>query len=98
MKPYHPANLSLTPYAGWKVIILAWAARFLGIQFKIDGIPYGAPRRRPMMAAPIICQPVMIHNQSGTIGFVDDTTVHPDGKTMARINDHWFPIDECRIA
>lgn len=43
MRPYHPANLKHQPYAPWRVIALAWCGKLLGIQFKIDGIPYGAP-------------------------------------------------------
>ena len=42
MRPYHPNNLSLTPYAGWKVITLAWVAKFLGVQMHINGIPFGS--------------------------------------------------------
>lgn len=41
-RPYHPDNLALQPYPHWRVIALAWAGYILGIQFKIDGIPYGA--------------------------------------------------------
>lgn len=41
MKPYHPGNLSLQPYSAFRVIILAWVGKLLGIQFKIDGIPFG---------------------------------------------------------
>lgn len=46
MRPYHPNNLGLQPYAHWRVIALAWAGKLLGIQFKIDGIPFGAPYRK----------------------------------------------------
>ena len=46
MRPYHPANLAHQPYAPWRVVVLAYAAKALGIQFKIDGIPYGAERHR----------------------------------------------------
>ncbi len=42
-QPYHPNNLNAQPYPHWKVIALAWIGTALGIQFKIDGIPYGAP-------------------------------------------------------
>lgn len=42
MRPYHPENLSLQPFAHWRVIVLAHVGKWLGIQFKIDGIPYGA--------------------------------------------------------
>lgn len=43
--PYHPNNLSLQPYASWRVIVLAWAGKLLGVQFHISGIPFGAPYR-----------------------------------------------------
>lgn len=42
--PYHPSNLKHTPYAGWKVITIAWVAKFLGVHIKIAGIPFGAAR------------------------------------------------------
>ena len=42
MRPYHPANLEMQPFPHWRVIALAYVAKWLGIQFKIDGIPYGA--------------------------------------------------------
>lgn len=45
MRPYRPANLSLQPFSPWRVIALAWVGKLLGIQFKIDGIPYGAAYR-----------------------------------------------------
>lgn len=48
MRPYHPNNLGLQPYAHWRVIALAWIGKVLGIQFKIDGIPFGG-RYRPEM-------------------------------------------------
>lgn len=51
MRPYHPNNLGLQPYAHWRVIALAWAGKFLGIQFKIDGIPYGAAYRPDLWPA-----------------------------------------------
>lgn len=47
-RPYHPANLKLQPFAKWKVISLAWVAKALGVQFKIDGIPYGAAYRKDL--------------------------------------------------
>lgn len=46
MRPYHPANLKVLPYAPWRVIALAWFGKLLGIQFKIYGFPYGG-RYRP---------------------------------------------------
>lgn len=45
MKPYHPANLKYLPYAPWRVIMLAWAGKLLGVQFHVHGIPFGAPYR-----------------------------------------------------
>jgi hypothetical protein len=47
MKPYHPANFVLQPYPRWRVAALAWIGKFLGIQFHIHGIPFGAAYRRP---------------------------------------------------
>jgi hypothetical protein len=29
-------------YARWKIVILAFFAKALGVQFKIKGLPYGA--------------------------------------------------------
>lgn len=40
---YHPGNLKLQPYPHDKVIELAQSAEKLGVQFKINGIPFGAP-------------------------------------------------------
>ena len=45
MKPYHSANIAAQPFPAWRVIILAWLGKLLGIQFNIDGIPYGAEYR-----------------------------------------------------
>lgn len=45
MRPYHPNNLSLTPYAHWRVVLLAWAGKILGVQFHVHGIPFGAAYR-----------------------------------------------------
>jgi hypothetical protein len=45
MRPYHPNNLGLQPYAHWRVIALAWAGKLLGVQFKISGIPFGGKYR-----------------------------------------------------
>lgn len=39
---YHLANLSLQPYPHEAVVELAKRAKELGIQFKINGIPFGA--------------------------------------------------------
>ncbi len=59
MKPYHPNNLKYQPYSPWRVIALAWVGKFLGIQFKIDGIPYGAPYRGPRGEDTVIKQGVI---------------------------------------
>ena len=45
MKPYHPSNLKHQPYGPKRVIILAWIAKLLGIQFKIEGMPYGGAHK-----------------------------------------------------
>lgn len=42
MRPYHPANLKWQPFPHWRVIALAWVGKLLGIQFKINGMPFGA--------------------------------------------------------
>lgn len=48
MKPYHPANLKHLPYANWRVIVLAWVGKALGITFHVHGIPFGAaPKASP---------------------------------------------------
>lgn len=47
MKPYHPANLDLQPYSPWKVIALSWLAKAVGVQIKINGIPFGASAYSP---------------------------------------------------
>lgn len=54
-KPYDPANVAAQPFPAWRVIALAWAGKALGIQFKIDGIPYGAPYRRELWPASDEC-------------------------------------------
>lgn len=51
-KPYHPANVAAQPFPAWRVIALAWVGKALGIQFKIDGIPYGAEYRPELWADP----------------------------------------------
>lgn len=45
---YHPNNLKLQPYEHDKVIELANKAAELGIQFKINGIPFGASYDRKL--------------------------------------------------
>ena len=42
MRPYHSANLKYTPYAGWRIIALAYVAKALGVQFHVHGMPFGA--------------------------------------------------------
>ena len=42
MRPYHPNNLTLIPYAHWRVKALAWVGLMLGVHFHVDGIPFGA--------------------------------------------------------
>lgn len=44
-KGYHPANLPNQPYPHWRVIVLAKIACLLGVQFKINGIPFGGKYR-----------------------------------------------------
>lgn len=48
---YHPGNLNLQPYAHDAVIELAKRAKELGIQFKINGIPFGANYDRELWGA-----------------------------------------------
>lgn len=43
--PYHPANLTLTPYPHWRIVALAWVGKLLGVQFHVHGIPFGASYR-----------------------------------------------------
>lgn len=47
MKPYHPANLYHQPYGHRRVIVLAWVAKLLGVQFQIGGAPFGG-KHKPM--------------------------------------------------
>ena len=44
MKPYHHGNLKYLPYPAWRVVVLAWAGKFLGVQFNIGGLPFGSGR------------------------------------------------------
>lgn len=37
----------------------------------------------------------LLHAKSGVAGTVDAVSVDPDGKSMCRIEDHWFFVDEC---
>lgn len=43
---YHPANLKYQPFPHWKVKLMARIGVLIGVQFKIGGIPYGAPYDR----------------------------------------------------
>ena len=40
----------------------------------------------------------LFHGLSNTLGKVDATAQHPDGKHLARIDDHWLFLDECKAA
>lgn len=40
-------NAKLTDYATAKVIAIHIAAKIIGIQVKVDGIPFGAKRKYP---------------------------------------------------
>jgi hypothetical protein len=56
MKPYHSANLKHQPYSYWRVILLAYVGKVLGVQFHVCGLPFGAAhsahlRRDEMQAA-----------------------------------------------
>lgn len=44
--PYHPNNLDLVTYPAWRLILLAWAGKWLDIQFHVQGIPFGGRRSR----------------------------------------------------
>lgn len=48
MKPYHPNNLSLTPYPHWKIVLLAWVGKILGVQFHVSGIPFGGTYKQDL--------------------------------------------------
>lgn len=48
---YHPDNLKLQPFHHEAVIELARRARELGVQFKINGIPFGAPYNKELWDA-----------------------------------------------
>lgn len=39
----------------------------------------------------------LFHGQSNTLGKVDATATHPDGKHLVRIEDHWFFLDDCKV-
>lgn len=43
-KPYHPANLKMLPYSPWRLIVLAWVARALGVLIHVHGMPLGDDR------------------------------------------------------
>lgn len=58
MRPYHPANLQYLPHAKWRVIALAWVAKFLGLHFHIEGIPFGTAYRGKVGPNPLYGQAV----------------------------------------
>lgn len=41
MKPYHPENLKRQPFPHWRVIVLAWVGKILGVQFHVAHMPFG---------------------------------------------------------
>lgn len=42
---YHPANAAATSYGdGWRLFALAALGWLLGVQFKVEGMPYGSSR------------------------------------------------------
>ncbi len=45
MHPYHSGNLDRQPYPHWRVKVLSWVAKLIGVQFKINGFPFGATTR-----------------------------------------------------
>jgi hypothetical protein len=51
-KSYHPSNVAAQPFPAWRVILLARLAKLLGVQFKIDGMPYGAEYRPELWGEP----------------------------------------------
>jgi hypothetical protein len=64
MRPYHPANLHCQPYGHKRVILLAWIAKLLGVQFKIGGLPFGGahkpmPWEHQLMAEGRMANPAM---------------------------------------
>lgn len=38
----------------------------------------------------------LVHVTSGIAGIVDAVAIDPSGRSMCRIEDHWFFVDECR--
>lgn len=45
-KYYHSNNLNLTPYAPWRVRLIAIFSGLLGVQVHVMGVPFGAAYRR----------------------------------------------------
>lgn len=39
-----------------------------------------------------------LRHQSGVAGTVDAEVIHPDGRALVRINDHWFFADDMIVA
>lgn len=55
MRPFHVSNLQLQPYSPFRVIVLSWVAKLLGVQFQLEGIPFGADRyHRPKEDRPAL--------------------------------------------
>lgn len=47
MRPYHPNNIRTTGHSYWRLAALAWVGKLLGIQFHIQGLPFGGEYRGP---------------------------------------------------
>lgn len=60
MKPYHPANLKHQPYGHGRVVLLAWIAKALGVQFHIHGLPFGGKAKGAAWEE----EKCMAHNQA----------------------------------
>lgn len=37
----------------------------------------------------------LFHPQSGNVGTIDAVSVDPTGRSLCRVDDHWFFVDEC---
>lgn len=44
---------------------------------------------------PVPPRMMLIHKPSGHGGVVDAEAEHPDGMVIVRVNDQWFPLDDC---
>ena len=47
VRPYHPANIKMTGNPYWRMVVLAWVAKLLDIQFHVQGLPFGGAYRGP---------------------------------------------------